>query len=145
MDARSLVLLEFPQVRERLAELTSFPPSRRLAEAVQPESDPILVARALDETDQARSLLTDRPGVGVGAAHDIGPWVERAVRGGRLEPAHFLEIADTLDATSRLATALADDRRPLLHAIGRELHALPALRSTLARSLTRSGSCSTRR
>ena len=32
------------------------------------------------------------------------------------------------------ATLLADDRRPLLRELGRELHALPALRSTLARS-----------
>ncbi len=134
MDARSLVLLEFAAVRDRLAELTAFGPSRRLAEALEPESDPVLVARALDETDQARALLRDRPGVGVGAAHDIGPAVERAVRGGRLEPGHFLEIAETLDATSRLATTLADERRPLLRDLGRELHPLPGLRSTLARS-----------
>ena len=134
MDARSLALLEFPLVRTRLAELTSFPPSRRLAEALEPESDAVLVTRALDETDQARALIQERPGVGVGASHDIGPAVERAVRGGRLDAAQFLEIADTLDATSRLSTALADERRPLLRDLGHELHPLPALRSTLARS-----------
>ena len=134
MDARSATLLEFPQVRERLAAHASFPPSRRLAEALEPESDPVLVARGLDETDQARGLLSERPGVGIGAAHDIGPWVERAARGGRLDPAHFLEIAETLDATARLATALADERRPLLRELGRQLHPLPAVRSTLARS-----------
>ncbi|MDQ6794442.1 MAG: endonuclease MutS2 [Chloroflexota bacterium] len=134
MDARSVALLEYPLVRGRLADLTSFPPGRRLAEMLEPESDPVLVARALDETDQARALLSERPGVGVGAAHDIGPWVERAARGGRLDPAHFLEIAETLDATSRLASSLADERRPLLRDLGRELHPLPALRGTLARS-----------
>jgi DNA mismatch repair protein MutS2 len=134
MDARSLALLEFAQVRARLADLTSFPPSRRLAEALEPDADPVLVTRALDETDQARSLATERPGVGVGSSHDIGPWVERAVRGGRLEPAQFLEIAETLEATARLAAALTDDRRPLLRELGRELHPLPGLRSTLARS-----------
>ncbi len=134
VDARSIALLEFPAVRERLADKTSFPPSRRLADALLPESDAVLVARGLDETDQARSLLSERPGVGVGAAHDIGPAIERAARGGRLDPGQFLEIADTLDATARLQTALADDRRPLLHALARELHALPAIRSTLARS-----------
>ena len=134
MDPRSQALLEFPLVRERLADATSFPPSRRLAETLEPSPDPVVVARRLDETDQARSLLEERPGVGVGGAHDIGPWVERAVRGGRLEPGHFLEIADTLDATARLGTSLADDRRVLLRELGRELHALPALRSTLARS-----------
>ncbi len=134
MDARSAALLEFPQVRDRLAAHTSFEPGRRLAAALQPEADPVLVSRALDETDQARALLAERQGVGIGNAHDIGPWVERAARGGRLDAAQFLEIAETLDATGRLGTALADDRRPLLHALARELHPLPALRSTLARS-----------
>src|SRR5512141_2661379 len=134
MDQRSISLLEFPAVRERLAALTSFGPSRALAERLEPSSDTVIVARGLDETDQARALLEERPGVGIGAAHDIGPAIERAARGGRLEPAQFLELADTLDATSRLATMLAEERRPLLRELGRELHALPGLRSTLSRS-----------
>jgi DNA mismatch repair protein MutS2 len=139
MDARSIALLEFPLVRERLAAATSFPPSTRLAAALEPSSDPAIVGRALDETDQTRALLAERPGVGVGASHDIGPSVERAARGGRLDPAQFLEIAETLDATARLQTSLADDRRPLLHALARELHPLPAVRSTLARSFDPTG------
>jgi DNA mismatch repair protein MutS2 len=139
MDARSMALLEFPLVRERLAEKTSFSPSRRLAEALTPDSDRVVVQRGLDETDQARSLLSERPGVGVGSARDIGPAIERAARAGRLDAAQFLEIAETLDAAVRLQTALADDRRPLLHAIARELHPLPAVRSTLARSFDPTG------
>ncbi len=134
MDARSQTLLEFPLVRERLAGATSFPPSRRAAEALVPSSDPIVVARWLDETDQTRALLEDRPGVGIGAAHDIGPLIERAARGGRLDPEGFLAIAETLDATARLATMLAEERRPLVRDLGRELHPLPAVRSTLTRS-----------
>jgi DNA mismatch repair protein MutS2 len=134
MDARSITLLEFPAVRARLAEKTSFDPSRRLAEALVPSSDAVIVRRSLDETDQARSLLQERAGVGIGAAHDIDPWVGRAARGGRLDAQQFLEIAETLDAASRLATSLAEERRPLLRDLGRRLHPLPALRSTLARS-----------
>ena len=134
MDNRSQVLLEFPLIRDRLADLTSFGPSRRHAEALEPSTDPVIVARRLDETDQARSLIEDRPGVGIGAAHDIGPFVERAARGGRLDPESFLAIAETLDATARLATSLAEERRPLLRELGRELHPLPAIRSTLGRS-----------
>src|SRR3954447_2482829 len=134
MDQRSATLLEFPAIRARLAAATSFPPSRRMAEALEPSNDPIVVARGLDETDQTRALLEERPGLGIGAPPDIGPAIERAARGGRLEPAQFLEIATTLDATTRLATLLADERRPLLRDIARELHGLPAVRSTLART-----------
>ena len=93
-----------------------------------------MVARGLDETDQTRDLLAERSTVGVGSAHDIGPSIERAARGGRLDPAQFLEIAETLDGVARLATSLAEERRPLLRELGRELHALPAVRGTLARS-----------
>ncbi len=139
MDARSLTLLEFPLVRERLAGHTSFPPGRRLAEALVPSPEPVIVARGLEETDQARALLEERPGVGVGAAHDIGPWVDRATRGGRLDPVHFLELADTIEAATRLRAALSEDRRPLLHELARDLHALPAVRATLARSFDPSG------
>lgn len=139
MDQRSQVLLEFPLIRARLAEATSFAPSRRAAASLEPSSDKVIVARRLDETDQTRALLAERSGVGIGGAHDIGPSVERASRGGRLDPAQFLEIADTLDATVRLATHLSDDRRPLLHALARDLHGLPGLRSTLARSFDAMG------
>lgn len=139
MDARSIALLEFPQVRSRLAAMTSFEPSRRLADALEPSPDAVIVGRALDETDQARSLLSDRPGVGIGGAKDLEPLVGRAVRGGRLEPLGFIDIVDTLDAAVRLATALADDRRPLIRDVGRRLHPLPALRSTLARSFDPAG------
>ncbi len=134
MDSRSLELLEFPMILARLAAATSFPPSRRAAESLEPSADPAVVERRLDETDQVRALIEERPGVGIGAAHDIGPAVDRAVRGGRLEPSQFLEIATTLDSVSRLASLLAEERRPLLRDLGHELHALPGLRSTLARS-----------
>jgi DNA mismatch repair protein MutS2 len=139
MDRRSIALLEFPAVRARLADHTSFEPSRRIAEALEPSPDPVIVGRGLDETDQARALLQDHPGVGIGAAHDIEPAVGRAARGGRLDPVQFLELAETLDATARLATSLADERRALLRDLGRRLHPLPALRSTLARSFDPAG------
>lgn len=139
MDDRSLQVLEFPQVRDRLAEATSFGPSRRLAEALAPSADPVLVTRGLDETDQARQLLEERSTVGIGSAHDIGPWVARAARGGRLDPGAFVEILETLDAAARLQTALADDRRPLLRDLARQLHALPSLRATLGRSFDPTG------
>jgi len=139
MDPRSIEILEFPLVRARLAERTAFGPSRRLAETLLPESEPVLVTRGLDETDEARTLLEERPGVGVMGARDIGPAIERAARGGRLAPQQFLEIWTTLDATAALQPHLADARRPLLRELGRSLHPLPAISSTLARSFDPAG------
>ncbi|TAL07307.1 MAG: endonuclease MutS2 [Chloroflexota bacterium] len=139
MDQRSQELLEFPLIRERLAAHTSFGPGRRLAEALEPSAEPVIVARSLDETDQARALIEERPGVGIGGAHDIGPWVDRATRGGRLEPAQFLELADTIEAATRLRLVLAEDRRPLLRELAGRLHPLPSLRATLARAFDPAG------
>ncbi len=138
MDPRSQALLEYPLIRERLAERTSFPPSRRLAEALEPSADPVIVARWLDETDQVRALLEERSATGIGGAHDIGPSVERAARGGRLDPAQFLEIADTLDATARLAT-LAGRRPPAVAARARPGAARVARAAQHARAELRSG------
>ncbi len=134
MDAKSIELLEFGAIRARLADHTSFAPGRRLAEALEPSNEPVIVSRGLDETDEARGLLGERSSAGIGSAHDIGPWIERAARGGRLDPANFIEIADTLEATSRLAGILAEERRPLLRELAGQLHSLPALKSSLARS-----------
>ncbi len=139
MDPRSIEILEFPLVRARLAERTSFGPSRRLAEALVPESDPVLVTRGLDETDEARALFEERPGTGIAGARDIGPAIERAARGGRLDPAQFLDVWATLDATAALKPDLADARRPLLRDLGLLLHPLPAITSTLARSFDPAG------
>jgi DNA mismatch repair protein MutS2 len=139
MDGRSIVLLEFPLVRERLADLTAFGPSRRLAERLEPSSDPVMVMHGLDETDAVRSLRLRRPDLGIGAARDIGPATDRAARGGRLEPARFLDIAITLEAASRLAAVLADADARLLRELASELHALPHLRSTIERSIDPTG------
>jgi DNA mismatch repair protein MutS2 len=139
MDQRSIELLEFPLVRARLAEKTSFAPSQRLAERLVPESDPVLVARSLDETDEARGLIEERPGAGIAGARDIGPGIERAARGGRLDPEQFLDVWATLDATAALKPHLADARRPLQRELGRQLHPLPAITSTLARSFDPAG------
>jgi DNA mismatch repair protein MutS2 len=139
LDRRSLALLEFPLIRARLAAAAGFAPGRRLAESIEPSADAVIVARGLEETSQTRTFIAGHPGAGIGGSKDIGPWIERAARGGRLDPGHFLEIADTLGAASRLGEALSGDRRPLLHELSREIHALPSLRSLLDRSFDPSG------
>jgi DNA mismatch repair protein MutS2 len=139
MDERSQQILEFPQIRERLAGHTAFGPSRRLAEALSPSNDAFLVARMLDETDQARDLVSRRPDVGVGGARDIAQLVMRARRGGRLAGSDLLEIADTLTAAGRVGEALRSERQPLLHELGRSIKPLPQLRARLEQSIDPSG------
>jgi len=139
MDRRSQQILEFPQIRTRLAEQTAFAPSRRLAEALTPSDEPLVVARRLDETDQARDLVERRPDLGVGGAHDIGPLVMRARRGGRLSGNELLQISDTLVTAARVGEALRGERPPLLHELGRSIKPVPQLRARLEQSLDPAG------
>ncbi len=139
MDAKSRTLLEYPQIRSRLAEHASFAPSRRMAETLEPSDEPLVVRRRLDETDEARELLSERPEVGIGGARDIGLPIERAARGGRLEPPELLAVAETLVAVGRLADALRGVSRPLLHELYRDLRPIPSLRVRLELSIDPSG------
>ena len=139
LDRRSLALLEYPLVLARLAVATGFAPGRRLAESLEPSTDPVVVAHALEETTQTRSFVSGHPGAGIGGSKDIGPWIDRAARGGRLDPAHFLDIGATLEAAARLGEALGGDKRPILRDLAREIHPLPSLRSTLERSFDPTG------
>jgi DNA mismatch repair protein MutS2 len=139
MDERSQVILEFPQIRERLAGHTAFAPSRRLALGLSPSSDPVVVARLLNETDEAQDLASRRPDVGVGGARDIAQLVLRARRGGRLASSELLEILDTLVAGGRLSDALSGERRPLLHELGRQIRPLPVVRGRLEQSVDPAG------
>ncbi len=138
-DARSQELLEFPLIRARLAALTAFAPSHRLAEALAPSSEPLVVRRLLDETDEARDVLARRPDLGVGGAHDISTIVLRARRGGRLAGTELLEVLETLVAAGRLSDALRDERPPRLHELGRSIKALPQLRARLESAIDPAG------
>ena len=139
MDARSAVLLEFPQVRARLAEQTSFPPSRRLAEALaarvgpgprrprprRDRPDPRAAQRAPERRDRRRPRhrAGDRAG---GARRAPGPGAVP-----RPSPRR-----STRSPASR--TSLADERRPLLRDLG--ARPPPAAGAALhARALLRPG------
>ncbi len=135
MDPRSIVLLEFPAIRARLAAATAFAPSRRLAEALEPAADPVVVARSLDETDQALGLLQERPGDRDRrrARHRT---VDRASGPGRSPgPAELPRDRRhaRCDALASRPSSPTTGGRSCA-SLGHDLHALPALRSTLARS-----------
>ena len=113
----------------------SFPPSRRLAEALEPSADPVIVARGLDETDQARALARGAPG-----RRDRRPPTTSARRSSA-RPAAAVSSPRSSSRSPRRSTRPPAWRRSSPTSGGRccatsaaTLHPLPALRSTLARS-----------
>ena len=139
LDPKSLALLEFPLIRERLADYAGFAPSRRLVQALEPSSDPVIVKRGLDETDEARLFLSERPDAGIGGARDIAAAIGRAARGGRLDSQELLDVLSTLVAAARLAEPLRETKHPLLHDVGRRIAPLPQLRNRLELSIDPAG------
>ncbi|MCA1571548.1 MAG: endonuclease MutS2 [Chloroflexi bacterium] len=138
-DEGTLRALEFAAIVDQLAELTSFEPSRDLALAMQPSPDPSLVRLLQDQTDEAGQLLDEQAQASIGGARDIRGSLQRAARGGRLTPGELLEIADTLEATTRFRDRLVGWREPHLAGLRDELDPAPELAQRIGRSVDESG------
>ena len=97
MDAKTISVLEYPKILDRLAGFCDFSASVELARALTPTSNYEEAKRLLTETTEARYLLS-KYDLTVGASHDIRPQADLAARGGVLDPQNFLDIRSTLAA-----------------------------------------------
>ncbi|MBC7877396.1 MAG: endonuclease MutS2 [Anaerolineales bacterium] len=95
MDSKTLNVLEYPKILERLAGFCDFSASMELARALEPTSSHELATARIAETTEARKLLSMQS-TGVGAAHDIRPQADLASRGGVLDPHALLDVKSTL-------------------------------------------------
>jgi len=95
MDAKSLHVLEYPKIRERLRSFCDFSASMELALTLEPTDSYDLAHASLAETTEARKLFSIQD-VGIGGAHDIRPAVDLAARGGVLDPQQLLDVKSTL-------------------------------------------------
>ncbi|MBI3162841.1 MAG: endonuclease MutS2 [Chloroflexi bacterium] len=95
MDSKTLNVLEYPKILERLAGFCDFSASMELARSLEPTSSFELAAARIAETTEARRLLSIQS-AGVGAAHDIRPQADLAARGGVLDTHALLDVKSTL-------------------------------------------------
>ena len=95
MDAKSLQVLEYPKIRERLRAFCDFSASMELARQLEPTDSYDLALARLAETTEARRLFSISD-AGIGGAHDIRPAVDLAARGGVLDPQQLLDVKSTL-------------------------------------------------
>jgi len=94
--AKHLTTLEFPKILERLARYTMFSAGKALALALQPSPFLAEVQARQTETSEACQLLSVKPNLGLGGAHDVRPLVRQARRGAILSPADLLRVRQTL-------------------------------------------------
>jgi len=101
MDARSLRVLEYPEIIERLANQAATSLGRRRCQQLTPSSDEEQIRQQLAETSEARLLLEASP-PSFGGITDVRSLLERARVGSLLEPSELLAIRDLADACRRL-------------------------------------------
>jgi DNA mismatch repair protein MutS2 len=104
MDSKTLNVLEYPKILDRLAGFCDFSASMELARALEPTSSFELALARIAETTEARKLLSMQS-AGVGAAHDIRPQADLAARGGVLDSHALLDIKSTLISCRELKKA----------------------------------------
>ena len=105
MDAKTLIVLEYPKILERLAGYCAFSASAALARDLRPATVMDEVCRLQQETREAR-LLLDTSDATIGGARDVRPQVDLARRGGVLDPGDILDIKSTLISARELKKLL---------------------------------------
>ncbi len=96
MDSKSIAVLEFQKVLDRLSGYTSFSASAAIVRALRPTNDYTLASERQARTTEARRVLSDNADLGIGGARDVRPLAELASRGGVLTPEELMDIKSTL-------------------------------------------------
>jgi DNA mismatch repair protein MutS2 len=137
MDEKSLGILEFNKILERLAEYTSFSAGQALARALRPTADEREARRRQLETAEAVALAETSTDVTIGGARDVRQAADNAMRGFTLQPDDFLNIRATLIAARTLQRQLLkmEDKYPHLAAIAQLIEECPGLVSAIGETL----------
>ena len=102
MDDKTLTVLEFPKVLERLAGYASFSASAELAAALRPADSLEESMRRLQLTSEGRRLISVNADISVGGTTDIRPMVKLAARDGMLTPEELLAVKVTMQVGREL-------------------------------------------
>lgn len=106
MDEKTLQMLEFSKVLERLAGYAAFSASAEKARNLTPSTSMEDIKARQARTSEARRLLATNLDASVGGAYDIRAMIELARRGGILEPNELLTVKSTLMGARELARML---------------------------------------
>ncbi len=106
-DERTLAILDFPAVLERLAERCASPLGRERALALRPSPRPRQVAGDQAETDEARGLWERGARAPLDTLRDVRALVARAARGGVLSGQELWWIGETAGCVGRLRAFFA--------------------------------------
>ncbi len=141
MNEKHLQTLEFPRIRSRLAEHTTFSAGNALALGLEPSPILVEVEQRLQETREARYLMDAHGGVALGGVHDVRPLADNAHRGAILQPTELLDIHSTLRTGQRVQRTLArlQGQAPLLADIASRMEPSEELAGEIERCISGHG------
>ena len=122
---KSYLTLELPAVLSILAGQAESNPGKEAALALQPSTQPEEVRRRVQETSDARQMISLRGSPSFSGTRDIRPALERACLGGSLNTRELLDIA-ALARCARLCKAYLADGKGEKTSIDSLFHALRA-------------------
>ena len=141
MNAKTLHVLEFDKILQRLAANTSFSAGRELVLETLPTNDISLARQWLAETTEARRLLSEYSDVHLGGVHDVRPLLPQAERGAVLLATELLDIRSTLLRARSIRNVLTrlETRFPNLADIGFRVEPVPKLADQIAQVINERG------
>lgn len=119
---KSLLKLELDQVLELLSECAGSDEGKCACRLLRPVSDLEQVQQMLQETTAASNLCTKKGNPVFSNIYDVKPSLERADRGGSLQPAELLRIGGVLRCARNMKSYISEDDEqtildPLFHGL----------------------------
>jgi len=141
MDSKTLQILEYPKILDRLASFAAFAPSAEKARSLQPSTDIEDARQRLAETREALELLSTHTDLSIGGARDVREPVDLAQHGGVLTPSDLLNIKSTLIAARTLGRTFErlDSQYPHLSSIAAQLPPPLGLIDAISKAISERG------
>jgi DNA mismatch repair protein MutS2 len=146
ISERTLSALGFDQVRSAVAgrTRTEMGRTRAIARSFLPSADEVLASFRL--VSEARALKAEPLSLPIGGLTDVRPLIDRAGRGGLLEPKELIAVTHVLFAFEKALETLRarKEKLPTMLAIASAMPELEKLATRLERSFDSSGELSDR-
>ncbi len=138
MNERSLRLLEWPKIKEKLRQETSFSLGAERVEELHPRLDFAAVEETQQLTSDALALLWREGAPPFGGAKDIGALLKRTGVGGMLDGSQLLECAGVIYCSQNVTDYLVEGAASLQR-FAVELAVLPELYREITRCIDEDG------
>ncbi len=141
MNPRTLHVLEYNKVLDRIAARCAFSGGQELARALLPSDDLDTVQQRLAQTAEAARLLDQKTDLSFGGVRDVRPHADKAARHAMLLAPELLEVRQTLQRARQLRLLLTrlEEPFPQLAALVQEIEPTDELINEIGRAISDRG------